>query len=159
MRSALYLLYRRLARACMIALPDRPWEARKLAEGYEALEASRNANPGAADVLAEYAALLRYEDAIYLAAHNGNVRSVDPRRTICNSPFWRPGVPLGAAAEDARRWLAKAHKVISGDTLTILRAVVLDDLSLDQARKKVGRCSIAGAEHLLRNAADRLRNV
>ena len=98
MRSALYLLYRRLARACMIALPDCPVEARELAEGYGALAASRNANNGATDILAEYAALLKYENAIYLAAHNGNVRSVDPTR-IHTSPFWRPGVPLGAAAE------------------------------------------------------------
>lgn len=49
------------------------------------------------------------------------------------------------------------HNVIQGDALTILRAVVIEDMSLEMARRQIGRCSVAGAEILLRNAVDMLR--
>jgi len=112
-----------------------------------------------AEFAAELEALIRYRQATHLAAHNGMLKASDPSSLPSGNPFWRAGVPLGAAAEDARKWLARAHKAISDDTLTILRAVVLEDQSLDQARKRVERCSLGAAEHMLRNAADSLRDL
>jgi hypothetical protein len=108
---------------------------------------------------AELEVLSRYQNATLLAGHTGNLRAHDPAYPAGTAPFWRAGLPLGAVAEDARRWLARAHKAIPTDALKILRAVVIDNLSLDDARKRVGRCSAAGAEILLRNAADRLRDL
>ena len=111
-----------------------------------------------AELAAELEALIRYREAIHLAGHQGALKAFDPC-SVSTTPFWRAGVPLGAAAEDARRWLTKAHAAVRGDALAILRSVVLEDRPLEQARKDVGRCSLAAAEHLLRNAADKLRDV
>lgn len=102
------------------------------------------------ELAAELEALLRYRQAIQLAAHHCALESTLPSR---------PGVPLEAATEDARRWLARAHKVVTGDTRTVMRAVVLDDLSLGRACRRVGQCSLTRAERLLRDAADKLRAI
>ena len=106
---------------------------------------------------AELEALIRYRWATCLAAHNGSLKANDPAHFRSARPFLRSDVPLSSAAEDARRWLARVHNVIQGDALTILRAVVIEDMSLEMARRQIGRCSVAGAEILLRNAADMLR--
>jgi hypothetical protein len=111
------------------------------------------------DLAADLAVLARYQTAMEIAGHAGNLRAHDPSHLSMSAPFWRPGLPLGAVAEDARRWLARAHRAIPIDALKILRAVVIENLSLNDARKCLGRCSSAGAEVLLRNAAEALRSL
>jgi hypothetical protein len=76
---------------------------------------------------------------VQLAGHAGVLRAQDPAAGRRSAPFWPPGLPLGAQAEAARKWLALAHEALSRPLLTIVQAVVVYDHSLEVARTQLGR--------------------
>jgi hypothetical protein len=91
------------------------------------------------DLAQKLAALVRYREAVQLAGHRGVLRAQDPTAVGRSAPFWRPGLPLGAQAEAAHKWLALGHEALSRPLLTIVQAVVVHDHPLEVARTQLGR--------------------